>query len=132
MVEEGSISLRPWGFTLYYSFIINLPHLGFGELGTLPQTGALFYSCLLQLANMGRPSLTAGIKEKKEEGNIEIPQYIMLQKSSKPLWKKNETLKFLTDFKIVVESQYYLLTVKLLCKIVNILKQTKKKKRKKN
>lgn len=61
MVEEGNISLRPWGFTLCHSFIINLPHMGFGELGL---TGTLFYSSLLQFANMGCPSLTAGIKEK--------------------------------------------------------------------
>lgn len=64
MVEEGSISLRPWGFTLCHSFIINLPHLGFGELGTPPLTGTLFCCSLLQFANMECPSLTAGIKEK--------------------------------------------------------------------
>lgn len=61
MAEERSVSLRPWGFTPYHSFIINLHHLGLGELGITPQTGALFCSCVLQLVNMGGPSLTAGI-----------------------------------------------------------------------
>lgn len=42
MAEEGSVSLRPRDFTPYRSFIINLHHLGLGELGIMPQTGALF------------------------------------------------------------------------------------------
>lgn len=45
MVEEGSESLRPWGFTPYHSFIINLHHLGLKDLRILQQTRAiLFYS----------------------------------------------------------------------------------------
>lgn len=40
MAEEGSVSLRPRGFTPYHSFIINLHHVGLGELGILQQTGA--------------------------------------------------------------------------------------------
>lgn len=59
MAEEGSVSLRPQGFTPYHSFIINLHHLGLGELGIPRQTTALFCFYLLQLANMGGPRLTA-------------------------------------------------------------------------
>lgn len=61
MAEEGSVSLRPWGFTPYHSFIINLHHLGLGELGIPPQTTVDLCSVLFQLVNMGGPSLTAGI-----------------------------------------------------------------------
>lgn len=69
MAEEGSISLRPRGFAPYHSFIINLPHLGFGELGIPPQTKALVCDCLLQFMNMGGLSVAA-LKKKKngEEG----------------------------------------------------------------
>lgn len=44
MAEEGSVSPRPRGFTPYHSFIINLHHLGFSELGIPQQTRALFSS----------------------------------------------------------------------------------------
>lgn len=66
MAEEGSISLRPRGFTPYHSFIINLPHLGFGELGIPPQTKALVCDCLLQFMNMGGLSLAAVQQKKKK------------------------------------------------------------------
>lgn len=86
MAEEGSVSLRPRGFTPYHSFIINLPHLGFGELGIPPQTKALVCDCLLQFMNMGGLSLAAVSKKKKRKARRtrekEIPQSIQEEKST--------------------------------------------------
>lgn len=85
MAEEGSISLRPRGFTPYHSFIINLPHLGFGELGIPPQTKALVCDCVLQFMDMGGLSLAAVKKKKKNEREgereKEIPQFTRQEKS---------------------------------------------------
>lgn len=42
--KEGSVSLRPGGFTPYHSFIINLLHVGLGESCSRPSS-VLFSIC---------------------------------------------------------------------------------------
>lgn len=68
MPEEGSVSLRPRGFTPYHSFIINLHHVGPGELESCNRRD-LFSSHSVAASKHGRSFSFAAVKNGRERGN---------------------------------------------------------------
>lgn len=66
MAEEGSVSLRPQGFTPYHSFIINLHHLGLGELESRSRQEPLCSHCVAA-CRICEVLLTTAIKDGEEK-----------------------------------------------------------------